>query len=251
MAKVSIDTSGLVALRERFGRARERFPKMVEVALNKTAAAGQAAVKQEMERVFDRPTPFVLASTFIKPAIAPSNLEAHVYLKDVESKNISPARALAHEVTGGAREWKRSEGALRRIGLLAPGENAVPGAAAKLDAYGNMDRGQIIQILAYMQAFGEQGYKSNTTDKGKKKLAKGSKKTLGARYFFKRDTPGRGIYLSQQAMGRWSMQPVLMFVRRGAYKRRLDMRAVVDRVARTQFKAWFSDVWKDTWEQSR
>ena len=31
-------------------------------------------------------------------------------------------------------------------------ERAVPGAAAKLDAYGNMGRGQIVQILSQLQA---------------------------------------------------------------------------------------------------
>lgn len=252
IARVSIDTSELVALKDRVGRARQRFAKVIEISLNKTAAAGQAAVRQEMARVFDRPTPFVLASTFIKPAIAPNNLEAHVFLKDVESKNIAPAKALAHEVTGGQRAWKRGEGALRRAGLLGNDENAVPGGAAKLDAYGNMDRGQIVQIIAYFEAFPDVGYKANTMKAKRDKLKAGKAgKRYGVRYFLKRDRPGRGIYISEKTGFGYTMRPVLMFVRRAQYKRLLDMRGVVDGVVRTQFKAWFADEWRRTWDESK
>ncbi|HNB07787.1 MAG TPA: hypothetical protein PKV97_17765 [Thauera aminoaromatica] len=250
MATVRVDTSELVKLRERFAKMREQLPFATAQALTQTAQAGQAAVRQEMTRVFDRPTPYILDSTFIKPATK-TNLEAHVYLKDIAGKAIAPAKAIGHEVTGGGRAWKRSEGALRNAGLMGANENAVPGQAAKLDAYGNMDRGQIIQIIAYFQAFGEQGYKANTTRSKRDKLAKGTKAKGGMRYFLKRDGRGRGIYMSEQSFGRWSMRPVLMFVRRAQYQRRLDMQRVVQDVARAQFGAWFADSWAQATRSAR
>ncbi len=251
MAKVTVDTSELVKLRERLGKMREQLPFATAQALTKTAQAGQAAVRQEMGRVFDRPTPYILDSTFIKPATKQS-LEAHVYLKDIAGKAIAPSKAIGHQVAGGQRAWKRSEGALRAIGLMGVDENSVPGEAAKRDAYGNMDRGQIIQIIAYFQAFGEVGFKANTTQTRREKLKAGrAGKAYGVRYFLKRDRPGRGIYLSERTGFGYTMRPVLMFVRRAQYQRRLDMQRVVQDVARTQFKSWFADAWKQAIESAR
>ena len=68
---------------------------------------------------------------------------------------------------------------------------------------------------------------------------------------WKRDGRGRGIYMSEQSFGRWSMRPVLMFVRRAQYQRRLDMQRVVQDVARAQFGAWFADSWAQATRSAR
>lgn len=243
MESVKVDTSELVSLRERIAElGSKQLPFAKALALTRTAQASQAAIRQDMSRVFDRPTPFTLSSVrfqFVdKNAVSPA---VEVYLSDEASKSIPIATALRHEVVGGERYWKRSEGALRRIGLLGNDENAVPGSAATLDSYGNMSRSQIVEILSWFQAFAESGYRGNATEKTKAKKIRGTKSTAGSRYFFKRDGPGRGIYLSQRAFGGWSMRPVLMFVRRGRYSSRLDMRGTIERVVREQFPAWFRD----------
>lgn len=218
---------------------REQIPFATAQALTKTAQAAQAAVKQEMSSVFDRPTPFTLNSTFVKPATK-ANLEAQVYLKDEGNKAGGSAKVrLEPQLVGGQRAFKRMEGALRHAGLLGNSEQAVPGAAAELDAYGNMSRGQIVQILAYFKAFPESGYKANTTQAKKDKMAKGTKTKMGVRYFLKRDGRGRGIYKATQTGFGSAIQPVLMFVRRAQYRRRLDMPGVVSRTVTREFGAWF------------
>ena len=220
---------------------REQIPFATAKALTKTAQAAQAAVKQEMASVFDRPTPFTLNSTFIKTATK-TKLEAEVYLKDEGNKGGGSARVrLEPQLVGGPRAFKRMEGALRHAGLLGNSEQAVPGAAADLDAYGNMSRGQIVQILAYFKAFPEAGYKANTTQAKKDKMAKGTKTKQGVRYFLKRDGRGRGIYKATATGFGSAIQPVLMFVRKAQYKRRLDMPGVVNRTVAREFRDWFKD----------
>ena len=212
-------------------------------ALTQTAVAGRDAVRAEMDRAFDRPTPWAKRMVRYEPATKES-LEARVLLSEDTSKNTSAAVALRHEVEGGSRNWKRFEFALQRSGYLGADEIAVPGGAAKIDAYGNMARSQIIQILAYFQAFSQSGYRANTTAKRKAKLAKGTRNTQGWRFWYKRDRRGRGIYLSTRKLleGKYvheDMKPVLMFVRRGNYRARLDMAGAVERVARASFQGSF------------
>lgn len=225
----------LVAMRE------QQIPYATARALTATAKAAQVDTVREMQRVFDRPTPFVLSGVRTRPATK-ANLTAEVLLKDDAAKSVPLAKALAHQVTGGPRWWKRSEGSLRRIGLLGNDENAVPGGAATMDSYGNMSRGQIVQILAYFQAFGQQGYKANTTQARREKLAAGKAgRKYGVRFYYKRDRPGRGIYVATQTGFGSAIKPVLMFVRRAQYRKRLDMLAVVDRTKREQFSRLFED----------
>src|SRR3546814_6873764 len=83
-----------------------------------------------------------------------------------------------------------SDLALQRVGL--PGDQyAFPAAGAELDAYGNMSRGQVVRLLSYLQAFGEQGYRANATARSRARTAKVSKasgyKTInGVQYFVSR-----------------------------------------------------------------
>lgn len=232
------------------------------VALTRVAKASQAATYDTMRSVFDRPTPFALRSIKVTPATK-AKLEARVALRDdTAGKGSSYADAIGHEFTGGVRKFKRSEGALRRAGLLRDGWIVVPGEAAELDAYGNITRSQIVRILAYVQAFGEQGYRANMTAKSKGRLAKrglsggGFKQIKGVEYFVSR---GKGEWFGggswrqgrrqHLAPGVWSrtgthgadIKPVLMFVRQGVYQRRIDLPGTVSRTVGAEFEAEFDE----------
>ncbi len=230
--------------------AQEQIPFATALALTRTAQAASAAVKQEMTRVFDRPTPFTLNSLRTSAATK-TRLQAAVYMKDEAVKGTSTINAIGHQALGGQRAFKRSEGALRRLGMLANGENMVPGAAAQLDAYGNMSRGQIVQILSWLQAFGEQGYRANMTAATRTRRARGTARTRGVGYYFKRDAPGRGIYMRVNTGFGSAIKPVLLFVRRAQYRKRLDMNAVVERVSREQFRSWFADALQEAQRTQR
>ena len=55
----------------------------------------------------------------------------------------------------------------------------VPGDAATLDQNGNMSAGQIVQIMSWFKAFGEQGYQANMRDGGRR-LARDNKRPAPA-----------------------------------------------------------------------
>ena len=241
--KVDLVVRGLEQLQKQLAVADKQLRFAAATALTATAKATESAMREEMRTQFDRPTPYTLNSLRTLPATK-EKLVATVKLKDDASKNVPAADALRHQVVGqtGQRAWKRSEGALRRIGLLGNGEMVVPGEAATLDAYGNMSRGQIVQILAYFSAFGEQGYKANTTAGARRKKAAGRiGKRYGKRYYYKRDKPGRGIYEATATGFGSSIKPVLMFVRRGNYQPRLDFKRVADSVYAETFERVFAE----------
>jgi hypothetical protein len=121
------------------------------------------------------------------------------------------------------------EGAFRNIGVLPPGLIVVPGAGCPLTAYGNPQPGFITRMLAYFRALGEQGYQANMTDKTKRAFErKLSKKAGGGVQFFLGN--GRSLHLGiWQRIGYSkgsAIKPILMFVGRGHYQRRIDLERI-------------------------
>jgi hypothetical protein len=215
------------------------------VALTRVAKLAEGAEVKEMRDIFDRPTPFTLSGLFVRPATA-SNLEAEVKLKDFAGKSSSPAATyLAAQIKGGMRGEKRFERALRSIGALPPGYRVVPGEGAQLDAYGNLNRGQIVQILAYFKAFGEEGYKANMTDKKKAALQRGSKAKQGISYFVGRpgDRLPWGIYQRVHFARGTSLRPVMIFVRSVHYQAVFDFEHVAESTVERHFASEFTRAW--------
>lgn len=234
-----IDVKGAVAyVADQMRDKRKQVEFATAVALTRTAKRVEAAEVHEMTDVFNRPTPFTLSGTFVRPATT-SNLSAEVKLKDFAGKGTPAATYLAAQLRGGTRGLKRFERALIAVGAMPPGFRAVPGAAAKLDSYGNMDRGQIVQILSYFRAFPEAGYKANMTDKRRAALAKGSKTRQGFAYFVGRpgDRLPLGIYQRVYFARGTAIKPVLIFVASVAYEAIFDF----DFVAKLTVDAAFDE----------
>lgn len=215
---------------------RKQVPFATALALTRTAQDVRKAIKDEFPRVFDRPTPWTMNSLFLKPATK-KRQEARVWLKDYASKGIPATKYLGPQIFGGARNFKRFEKALQRVGILPPGMIAVPGDAAKLDAYGNMSRGQIIQLLSYFSAHSEVGYLANMSEKRRAAL---HKRNEGMEYFVLRTKWGKlppGIYqrTKTQVAGKRGprmqsgVKPVLIFVKPADYKKRLPFFEVAER----------------------
>lgn len=214
---------------------RGQIPFAASLALNNTGRAAKADLVQEMPRVFDRPTPYTLNSVYMK-ASTKTELRVIIGLKDDTFKGTPASRYVGPEIFGGGRSLKRFERALLARRLLPVGMMAVPGAAAKLDAYGNINRGQIVQILSALRAFGEQGYSANRTARGY------GTKGPHAEYFVGR--PGRG----KAPLGVWqrvgfamgsAVRPVLIFVRANQYRARFDFFGVGQRAFDREFRGQF------------
>ncbi len=212
------------------------------VALTRTAKRIEAAEQHEMRDSFDRPTPFTMSGLFVRPATA-SNLTAEVKLKDFASKSSTPAaKYLEAQIKGGTRGQKRFERALESIGALPPGYRVVPGEGAELDAYGNMNRGQIVQILAYLRAFPEAGYKANMSDKRREALQRGSRTRQGVSYFVGRpgDRLPLGVYQRVHFARGTAIRAVMIFVRNVVYQKTFDFGYVATSTIEQHFAGEFS-----------
>lgn len=149
---------------------------------------------------------------------------------------VDPQDVLQAQEFGGRRRDKRSESALRRAGILHAGwQTAIPATPypGSDDGRGNLRGAFLQQLLSYMQAYSEQGYKANMTGKRMRGVHKGTAKQAGRRYFvsYGRWRDGRSRHL---APGIWAasgtggvdVRPVLMFVRTPSYRPRISMDAI-------------------------
>jgi hypothetical protein len=250
---MGIDVREAIAALSAIGTAGQKQVRFAtRVALTRTAKAAAEAEVREMRDVFRSPTPYTLNSVYVMPATS-TRLEAEVKLKDDATKAVPASKFLAAQVSGGQRGLKRFERALTAAGVMPVGYRAVPGKGAKLDAYGNMSRGQIVQILAFFRAFPEMGYKANMTDKGKARLARGSKRVQGFVYFV--GSPGDrlplGVYQRVSFHGGTAIKPVLLFVRSAVYQHVFDFQYVVEQTVKTEFAGEFAKAYIEAQETAR
>lgn len=204
-------TSNMVALeRELALFQRERLPSIMRNALNDAAMDGRNAERDEIARVFDRPVALTKTAVVFPKSMKATkdNLVATIgMLRDEARKGTPPAKYLAPEVLGGPRRPKAHELALRRAGLLAPGEYVVPARGARLNSFGNISGSLITEILSQLKAAeGFAGYMMNETARSRKRA--GAKRTK--RYFVppRGHTLPRGVYERQGNR----IRAVLMFV---------------------------------------
>lgn len=241
-----VQPNAQASIQAAIGKVRS-LPRQVRFAaagaINDVLFEARLAEQRAIRDVFDRPTPYVVNSVLVRPASA-DKLAGEVYIDFWgRGKGVPPEKVLAAQVFGGRRRAKRAEVALQRAGLLPQGFGMVPGAAAPLDAYGNVRGPFIVQLLAYFRAFGEQGYRANMTDKRRRQLARrgttdrGFATVQGVEYFVSRgrgETRGRGAWKNGQMQhlprGIWArsglhgstVKPVFLFVPLPTYWRRLD-----------------------------
>ena len=250
--QLTIRTENLDKVREALARlsgpqARQAYAN----AINDTACKVRGEMQKELRSRFDRVTPFIGNAPKVFKA-TPDKLTASI-APTLDSRNmpstggkvgVDPQQVLQAQEFGGRRRDKKSEVALRRAGILLPGwQTAIPRDPypGSDDGRGNLRGAFITQLLSYLQAFGEQGYKSNMGDKRKRNMRnqqgignistrKVYKTTLGVRYFVSYGR-SRGHHL---APGIWAasgthdaqLRPVLMFVRPGTYRPLISMERI-------------------------
>jgi hypothetical protein len=214
---------------------RKQIPFALSYAINETAKEVQGGLAKEMS-VFDRPKPATVKGTFIKRSTK-ANLEAVIGLK-TRAQGTPTSEYLNAQINPGRREDKRSEILLQRAGILPAGYQTRPGSGARLDAYGNMSRGQIVQILSYFQTFG--GIRESGRFKGKTTKSRAINRTGAAtgKYFIVPDG------YAGLATGVWKRQgrkiePILIFIKPAIYRKRYDFYGVANKIVRTGFVRQF------------
>ncbi|WP_042337921.1 phage tail protein [Paraburkholderia ferrariae] len=241
---VKIDTKGVARALDAL--VRKQLPFATAMAVNDTVRQAKADVQQEMRKVFEGPVPRTINSVRIKTGTK-ANPEATIWIDDEPNKGIPPARYLSAEIEGGVRRSKRFEKALQSRGLMPRGMYAVPASGCPRDGNGNIPGSFIVQLLSYLQAFGEQGYRANMSDKGMRRLHKIGRtaqgyKTIGGVAYFVANRRGRtahlarGIYRKTGTHG-VSVMPVILFVRASSYSVRLPFERIVEKSVRKNFDA--------------
>lgn len=244
---ISVKTNALEVIRV-LETARNQLPFALATALNRTARAVVAAEQREMRDVFDRPKPWTINSVTYWGA-SKTDLTATVFLKSDPQSSGAPAdKYLAAEIAGGSRQPQRFERALTAVGVLPEGYRAVPGAAAKLDAYGNIAPSQIIQILSYFRTFDTAGFNANATPETIARRKRGTKARAGFVYFAGRPADGRlplGIWQRIGSGHGTALKPIMIFVDGALYRSIYDFvytaEITVEREFATQFRAAIAD----------
>jgi hypothetical protein len=208
-----------------------RIRNAVAAALTRTAVAAREAEKREMRDVFDRPTPFTLGSLFVRPATG-ERPEALMGIKDNVGGSRSAVSWLRWHIKGGLRTQTAYERRLVSAGAMRADQRAVPGKFARLDAFGNFSRGQLVQILSQLRIESSTGSSralprilpadNEATQRAKRGTIRRAYNRAGGQYFALPNGRGRllpGIYIARQfANGRSDPRPVMLFVNRAQYE---------------------------------
>lgn len=192
-------------------------------------------------QVFDRPTSITRRALLVRQA-KPGSQSARifaggasasgfteVFVRD-EAAGTAPDKYLTPQSIGGSRQLKGFERRLIARGRMLPGQFAVPAASAKLDAFGNMSRGQLNQILSALDA--QRDRLTNETARSRAR-----KKRRGKSQYFAVPTPRNGLHPGVYerrsfALGS-AIRPVLIFVDNVTFKPRLNLAKFVSDVIRS------------------
>jgi hypothetical protein len=264
---VSVDVKQVAGV---LGQFSKQVPFAAAVAITRTVKQGADDMRADFASKFDRPTRYTLNAVFSKPANK-LNLTGAFGLKDAamlqKSGGYSPADILGHHFKGGVSRFARYEQAFMRIGILGLDEDIVPGSNLReLNQYGGVPSGLIIKLISYFGAFSESGFKANATQASKDKLAKRTdRNTKGKRaskyaringvvYFYSNERGTtrhlhKGIWAKTGIHG-VDIRPILMFVKRGVYKKRFDLNTYAAK-ARANFAQHFDASFKQALASAR
>ncbi len=207
-------------LAKRLGASADQVPFAAAVGLTRTAGKVKQAERDEMARVFDRPRPWTLNSLRTKPATK-RDLRAEVWFREFPQ---SANKYLGPQVFSGERLLKRSEEQIARKHTAARGKFFVPGAKAKLDRYGNVNRGALVRIISDLQVSSDGTQNRNAENKAGK-------------YFL--GQPGKaplGVYMRKDDGG---VEPVFIAVEKPMYKRRFPFFEIGGQTAKRELLVEF------------
>lgn len=239
---ITVNVRGMAGLEHSLEQIAQRLPYAMMRALNNTAFAIRDAERQELTRSFDRPTPWLLKTIYVTKARA-QRLTAAVGPTDWFSRGgygnamTTPwERVLAPHVYGGQRGFKAVERRLQAAGLLPRGWYVVPGQGAMLDGYGNMRGGDLVQIMSWIGAMrlyaGDNTNRLNRQTQRRNRMERKRQRYFTVTVDSYRTGLTPGVY---QVFSDKSIKPVLIFVSRARYRKRVRWFEVANAVAQAMF----------------
>ena len=198
----------------------EQIPIIAVNAVNRTAFMIRTAEQESMRSVFDRPTPWLVNTVYVKQATLAEPIATvgpNDYFGPVWENIVSP------HVYGGTRPQKTVEKRMVRTGLLPSGWFIMPAKYMPLDEItGNPQQGELIKMLSWLQAL-EIGNRNPSSQRKNKTQREGASYVLAY--------PGRshlppGIY---KRIGKQLLM-MLIFVQSASYEKRLPWFETAQRV---------------------
>ncbi len=218
-----VDTSQINALQGALLTLSGKMNRVTAVAMTRSAKAAQAELRRRTPDYIDRPTPWTLNGTFVRPATE-TKLVTTVGFKDYASSGTPAAKYLQLQVSGGQARRKGYENLLERRGLLRAGEFAIPSGNSPLrfNRYGNISGAQYTQVLSRLSALREAGFAGNRTNSQRSRAARRRED-----YFVATINGHRAIW-ARVGQDRRDITPVFHFVGRAAqYGARFPVPAIV------------------------
>jgi hypothetical protein len=222
---IKVDTK---ELERRLVDAQKQIKFATARALTKTAQGASSNIRAAMIGAFDRPTQYTLNAFYAKPA-KKNDLTAWVGSREYALKGRPASKYLAPEIEGTTRGFKGFENALK---VISGGQYVMPGRGANLDAYGNISRGQLTQVLSRLSLLRDalQNLSQKTTDRLRRRALLVAASGMRSEYFVAREKgTGRplGVY---KLVGRGLVVPILIFVKKQpSYAVRLPFEAIVEK----------------------
>jgi hypothetical protein len=233
---LTIKIEGLDAARRTVdGFSDRRFAAAIATALTRTNRHLHQAWRDELAESLDRPTPLTVRAPQRSKDATAQHLEVEVYISDqVRDGGTPPSDYLSTQEQGGDRGLKKFERALIARGSMRAGQRAVPGQYAQLDGYGNVSRGQLVQVLAQLGTAFSPGY-ARVISADAVKRARSALRS-GNTYIAVPERRGKlraGIY--RKFAG--DLLPVFFFVSTLRYPRRTSLIETARQLASTRFPA--------------
>ena len=244
---LNLKLENLKEVRQTFSEFSDRrFKSALATALTRTAVQVRDEVKAELPKAFDRPTPYTMrqlkyvAATAEKTAsavgfniVAVTDIRgAVISYRDLGPGETPAGKYLQPNIQGGQRDLKRLEVALRAAGALPVGMIVIPGQGAKIDGYGNVARGQVVQVLSQLRIQLVAGTNRNMSADRRKQIK--AQERAGGRFFVVRPGSAKiqpGIY-QREFIGN-NITPVFIFARVSSakYKQRFNFNGITRKVS--------------------
>lgn len=212
MLKVKVEAPKIDQVVQKFATLPDAIRRTVIFSLNDTVDDLHKRQLMEMDRVFDRPTPYVkrgLRKRFAAGRArsgfrAPGAEMAGIYFEDFPVGK-SPEDIIKPHVFGGSRPLKRSERRLQQFGVLPGGKYTVMGSAFEKNRHGNITGARYTQALSDLATIDT----ASRAFKGKRKTRE---------FFIARNDAGQPIGIAERRGGKRVM--MLVFTNAPQYKKR-------------------------------
>lgn len=255
MLNISVE-SNIAQVRRQLGAFQRDVDFAASRAINDAAFAVRDGFKEEMQRVFDRPTRFTLNAFQVRPSkigfrsgdrasaqssgvssLTLSGLNAMVVTKDHQNQSLIGQHYLAPQVNGGRRGFTKLERLLQfRLATDQLVQWVAPAPGAKLDKHGNWSVGERNKALAFLRSNNDFAQNRRPTERTKSGKRKRSNRI---RYFVpdKESRLSPGIY---KVRGKGQPTKILHFLRTAPnYSPIFQVERIANEVIARDFERFF------------